>query len=467
MGILDSASRIHMIGAGGIGVSAVARLLKHEGKQVTGSDGSRNETVDELIAAGIPVTVGHRAENIPAGTDLVVYSGAVPTTNPERIEATRRGVRQITYFEFVGEFSKERWTIAVSGTNGKSTTTAMLGLMLERGGLDPTVIVGSKVPSFPERNLRLGKGKYLVVEACEHEANILKLSPRMIVLTNIEEDHLDFYRDLAHIRDTFKDYVHKLPANGKLVLNADDKVSQDLAPAVRPVTYGITHKADYAAGHIVVGSGMQTFRITRAKDGAKEEVGEFALAMPGRFNVQNALAAATAALELGVSADAIRSVLREFTGIWRRFERVGAHNGATIISDYGHHPTAVRGTIEAARSFYPGRRIVMAFQPHQRNRTRNLFDEFVPSFDDADVLLLSEIFDVAGREDAADAAVSSRQLVEAIRAHDAKRGTHRRVLYVGALEETLAAVTKTLLPDDVLILAGAGDIYTLAKKLVA
>jgi UDP-N-acetylmuramate--alanine ligase len=467
MSILDSASRIHVIGAGGIGVSAVARLLKHEGKQVTGSDGSRSETVDELVASGIPVSVGHRAENLPAGTELVVYSGAVPPSNPERIEATRRGVRQVTYFQFIGEFTKERWTIAVSGTNGKSTTTAMLGLMLERGGLDPTVIVGSKVPSFPDRNLRLGKSKYLVVEGCEHEANILKLSPRMIVLTNIEEDHLDFYRDLAHIRETFKEYVHKLPAKGKLILNADDTVSGELSPAVHPVTFGIVKPADYAASEPAVGAGAQTFRITRTKDGKKEAVGEFALGMPGRFNVMNALAAATAALELGVSVDAIKSVLREFGGIWRRFERVGERSGATVISDYGHHPTAVRGTIEAARSFYPGRRIVLAFQPHQRNRTRNLFDEFVSSFDDADVLLLSEIFDVAGREEKVDADVSSRALVDAVRAHDAKRGTHRRVMYAGALEETLTAVVKTLLPNDVLLLVGAGDIYTLAKKLVA
>lgn len=467
MGIMDSASRIHVIGAGGIGVSAVARLLKHEGKQVTGSDGSHNETVDELIAAGIPVSVGHRAENLPVGTDLVVYSGAVPAANPERIEATRRGVRQITYFEFIGEFTKERWTIAVSGTNGKSTTTAMLGLMLERGGLDPTVIVGSKVPSFPERNLRMGKGKYLVVEGCEHEANILKLWPRMIVLTNIEEDHLDYYRDLAHIRDTFKDYVRKLPANGKLVLNADDKVSGELAPAAHVVTYGVENPADYVASALAVGSGAQTFHVTHSQKGKKKAVGDFALGVPGRFNVMNALAAAAAALELGVSVDAIASVLREFSGIWRRFERVGDRNGATVISDYGHHPTAVRGTIEAARSFYPGRRIVLAFQPHQRNRTRNLFDEFVESFDDADVLLLSEIFDVAGREDKADADVSSRQLVDAVRARDDKRGVRRRVMYAGALEETHAAIVKTLLPDDVLILAGAGDIYTLAKKLVA
>src|SRR5688572_10391167 len=338
MGILDSASRIHVIGAGGIGVSAVARLLRHEGKEVTGSDVSRNETVDELIAAGIPVAVGHKAENLPEGADLVVYSGAVPPTNPERIAASQRGLRQLSYFEFIGEFSKERWTIAVSGTNGKSTTTAMLGLMLERGGLDPTVIVGSKVRTFPGKNLRLGESKYFVIEACEHEANMLKLHPKMIVLTNIEEDHLDFYRDLGHIRDTFMEYVHALPSDGKLVLNADDHVSfYELGPTVPFVTYGMENPADYKASDLSVGNGRQMFRIARTKDGSAEQLGGFELGVPGKFNVMNALAAATAALELGCPVEAVASTLREFTGIWRRFERAGERGGAAIISDYGHH----------------------------------------------------------------------------------------------------------------------------------
>ncbi|HSD11972.1 MAG TPA: Mur ligase domain-containing protein, partial [Patescibacteria group bacterium] len=261
MGIIDSVSRVHVIGAGGIGVSAVARLLLHEGKKVTGSDVARNETVDELIALGIPVAVGHHAANLPADADLVVYSDAVPKANPERAEAERRGIRQLSYFGFLGEFSKERWTVAVSGTNGKSTTTALLGLMLERAGFEPTVIVGSKVASFPGKNLRIGRGKHFVVEADEYNAHMLSLAPQMIVLTNIEEDHLDFYRDLAHIRDTFKEYVRRLPPDGQLVLNADDHVCfYELAPAVPFTTYAMDNPADYVARHAAVTTGMQTFQ---------------------------------------------------------------------------------------------------------------------------------------------------------------------------------------------------------------
>ncbi|HTM68140.1 MAG TPA: UDP-N-acetylmuramate--L-alanine ligase [Candidatus Binatia bacterium] len=466
MGFLDTTKRVHVIGAGGIGVSAVARLLRHEGKEVSGSDVARNETVDELIVSGIPVTVGHDAANLPDGADLVVYSGAVPPSNPERAAATERGVRQLSYFEFLGEFSKERWTIAVSGTNGKSTTTAMLGLMLERGGLDPTVIVGSKVRTFPGKNLRLGESKYFVVEACEHEANMLKLRPKMIVLTNIEEDHLDFYRDLAHISATFREYVHNLPPDGKLVLNADDHVSfSELAPAVPFTTYAMEHPAAYMVRDLSVGNGRQLFRIARTRDGKEEPLGGFELGVPGRFNVMNALAAATAALELGCPVDAVAETLREFTGIWRRFERVGERNGAVLVSDYGHHPTAIRGTLEAARSFFPDRRIVLVFQPHQHNRTRKLFDEFVASFDGADVVVLPEIFDVAGRESDEDAQVSSYDLAEATRRRDAGRGVTRQVHYGGVLIEALRFLETAIAPNDLVLLVGAGDVYTLAGKL--
>ncbi len=466
MSFLDSVKKAHVIGAGGIGVSAVARLLLHEGKIVSGSDAVRNETVDELNAAGIVVTVGHDSSHLPPDADVVIFSDAVPPTNPERHEARRLGIREMSYFEFLGEFSKDRWTIAVSGTNGKSTTTALLGLMLERGGLEPTVIVGSKVPTFAHKNLRIGRSKFFVVEADEYNAHMLQLSPQMIVLTNIEEDHLDFYRDLAHIRDTFREYVQNLPPDGQLILNADDHVCfYELAPKVPFVTYAMDNPADYAARHVSVTSGMQAFQIVRTRGGLETALADCAMRLPGRFNVMNALAAATAALELGVSPDAVVATLREFTGIWRRFESVGEYHGATLISDYGHHPTAVRGTIDAVRSFFPGRRVVLAFQPHHRNRTRKLFDEFVASFDGADVLVLSEVYDVAGREDDADANVSSRDLVAATKARDAERVVEREVLFGGTVAETQKRLEHLIKPGDAVVLMGAGDLYVIAKKL--
>lgn len=461
---LDRISNIHIIGAGGIGLSAVAKLLKHEGKRVTGSDLAESETTAELAALGIPVKYRHLAKNVPADCELVLYSGAVPPANPERKEAKKREIPEMSYAEFLGEFSRGKFTIAVSGTNGKSTTTALLGLMLERAGFDPTVIVGSKVKSFPDRNLRIGRSKYFVVEACEHEANMLKLYPQVIVLTNIEEDHLDFYGDLAHIREAFQKYIDNLPPDGQLILNADDHVSfYELHPAVPLVTYGIGNRADYMARHARVTPGRQTFEVV-AMSKLHEVLGEFALHVPGSFNVMNALAAATAALELGVPVQAIRETIAAFTGIWRRFERIGERDGALVISDYGHHPTAVHGTLQAARDFYPDRRIVLVFQPHQHNRTRQLFNEFVASFDGADALILSEIYGVAGRTAAEDRDVSSEDLVEAVIERDERRGKTREVAYAESIEETLAALEQTAQPDDLVLVMGAGDIFTLAER---
>ena len=463
MRFLDGVKNVHIIGAGGIGVSAVARLLYRRGMTVTGSDGSASEITRELDAAGISISIGHGAKNVPTECDLVIYSTAVPSNNVERAEATARGIRQISYPECIGELTRTMRTIAVSGTNGKSTTTAMLALMLERGGLDPTVILGSKVPTFPEKNLRIGASDLFVLEACEHQAHFLLYTPSTIVLTNVEEDHLDYYRDLAHIQETFQKYIERLPADGLLALNADDHVSaNELVTSARTVTYGIEHAADVMATELRVVSGEQRFHIVRG--GA--DLGEFTLRVPGRFNVMNALAAATVAFDSVVSVDAVQETLAAFTGIWRRFERVGERDGATIISDYGHHPTAIAGTLAAARDFYEGRRVVLAFQPHHHNRTKNLFDEFVASFDGADVVLLAEVYDVAGREEDADGQVSSRDLVDATKRRDRERGATRDIRYASDLSALQKMLESVIAPNDVVLIVGAGDIYTLADKVV-
>ena len=464
MAFMDGFSNIHVVGAGGIGVSAVARLLARRGKTVTGSDGAESEITRGLADVGVNVAIGADAAHVPADADLLLYSTAVPDAHPERAAATVRGIRQVSYPEFLGELTKEYKTICVSGTNGKSTTTAMLGLMLERAGFDPTVIVGSKVTSFPDGNLRVGKSEWLVLEACEYQAHLLHYSPWAIVITNIEEDHLDYFRDLAHIRDVFQEYVRKLPKDGLLVLNADDAVSAaELKPKVKPIFFSMHAPAEYMAQDVRVADGFQHFSVMRR---GGTSVGNFALGVPGEFNVMNALAAASMALALGIPPAAVRDTLRAFTGIWRRFERVGEKDGVIVVSDYGHHHTAVAGTIAAARAFYPGRRIVLAFQPHHRNRTRKLFKEFVESFDGADVLLLAEIYDVAGRDDADDARVSSASLVDAVRARDAQQGVQRDVAFTGPVADTFDEIERRKAAGDVILLMGAGDIYTLAKKLV-
>lgn len=464
MNIFDDKTHVHVIGAGGIGLSAAARLLKHQGITVTGSDAQKSETTEDLVFEGISVTIGPDAAGLPEGTDLVLYSGAVPEDDSGRRAARELGIPQMSYFEFIGEYSKSKRTVAVSGTNGKSTVTAMLGMMLVEAGMDPTVIVGSKVPSFPGRNLRIGESDLFVVEACEHEANILKLYPEMIVLTNIEEDHLDFYRDLEHIRDTFQQYVNKLPPDGLLVLNADDPVSSGGIESGAPVaTYSVEGQADYAVRGVSVGDGKQEFDIMYGADPQKRI--KCSLRQPGLYNVYNALAAAAAATELGAAPEAVSRSLGAFGGIWRRFEHVGEWRGATVISDYGHHPTAIREVLAGTREFYPGRRIVLAFQPHHRTRTQKLFSEFAASFDGADALVLSEIFDVAGRERSDDSDISSEDLVRAVRERDLERGSGRQAVYAPSLDAVMSELSSIVREHDILILMGAGDIYLLADKL--
>lgn len=461
MSFLDSYSNVHCIGAGGIGVSAVCKFLKFKGKTVAGSDVKHNEAVQELIESGININIGHRADNVDQDTDLIIYSSAVPHTNPERELAKERGIKEMEYFEFLGELSKERKTLCVSGTNGKSTTTALLGLMLEAGGFDPTVVVGVKVPTFKEKNLRLGKSEWLVVEACEHMAHMLLFHPHGIVLTNIEEDHLDFYRDITHIHETFQEYVGKLLPTGLLVRNAEDERCVSLKTNGRSVSYSaIFGNADYRAVEHSVGDGVQIFTLQKAG----ESLGEIHLHVPGEFNVANAIAAASMAMEVGVPFHTVQKVLNEFQGVWRRFQKVGTFNGAQLISDYGHHPTAVSVTLAGARSFYPNKRIVLAFQPHHRNRTKELFSEFVASFDLADSVILQEIYDVAGREGGID--VSSSQLVSETLKRDNEAGRAPRTVEFAPDQDVVTNwIRNNATENDVILLMGAGDIYKVADRL--
>jgi UDP-N-acetylmuramate--alanine ligase len=420
---------IHFIGTGGIGISAAAKWCLAKGKMVSGSDLHSSIITDDLVRRGMIFRSGHAVANVPDNASLVVYSSAIPETNIERARATELGVPQWSYPEFLGAMSKEYSTIVVSGTNGKSTTTAMLGLILEAAGYDPTVIVGSLVPSFGLGNLRVGSGRFLVVEGCEYRANMLHLHPEMIVLTNVEEDHLDFYRDLDHIRETFQTFVDKLRAKGIVVWNKDDPESNRLA-IDHGISYGFGNGADY--------------------DGEKIA---FNLMVPGRFNRMNALAATAAAMELGVPLETCKRTLEAFPGIWRRFERVGTWRGAEVVSDYGHHPTAIRGTIEAAREFFPGCRIVLCFQPHQHSRTTELFDEFVAALGTADAVVIPEIYAVAGRTEGE--TVSSKDLASKIPG----------ARYAADLVDAESVLCDIVKDGDVLIIQGAGDVDDLARKL--
>jgi UDP-N-acetylmuramate--alanine ligase len=464
METLNKVKKVHLIGLGGIGVSAAAKLLFHNGIEVSGSDAVSSSITQELSELGIKVHIGSSAENLPMDVDLVIRSGAVPDSDPELIAARKRGIRDLTYFQFLGEYTANKRVIAVAGTHGKSTTTAMLGLILIEAGLDPTVIVGSKVAAFPDGNLRLGKSDLVVVEACEHEAHMLEFHPWAIIINNIEADHLDFYRDLNHIKQTFQQFVDQLAADGLLVLNGEDSGCTDLLKRneSKAITFGFNQSVDYRAGEVKVNLGRQEFALWH-KD---QKLAELELSVPGKFNIANALAATSLALELGVSVEIVRSALSAYRGIWRRFEIIGRTQGMTIVSDYGHHPTAVTATLRAAHDFYPEQPVVLIFQPHHHNRTRKLFDDFVASFDQADAVILLEIYDVKGREQDDDAEVSSKQLVEAVLERDTLRGIRRPVKYASDLVEASNLLLMLQQSDSIVLVVGAGDIDNLARRLV-
>ncbi|OGL66397.1 UDP-N-acetylmuramate--L-alanine ligase [Candidatus Uhrbacteria bacterium RIFCSPHIGHO2_01_FULL_63_20] len=450
--MFEGLKRAHFVGIGGIGMSAAAKFLAARGVAVTGSDMKTSAIADALAARGVSVSIGQSALNVPEDAGLIVYSSAVPETNPERVRAKELGVPERSYPEFLGEISKAKRTIVVTGTNGKSTTTAMLGLILEAAGMDPTVIVGSLVPGFPDGNLRVGKGEWFVVEGCEYRANVLNLDPEAIVFTNIEEDHLDYFKDIDHIRQVFQSFADKAKGKGPVAWNADDPQSSTLT-LDKGVSYAMEASADINGGNRRVENGKQMIDVVRRGS----SLGRLVLSVPGKFNAMNALAASAMAMELGVSFDVCAKTLAAFTGIWRRFERVGTFQGAEVISDYGHHPTAIRGTIEAAREFFPGRRVVLCFQPHQHSRTLELKDEFIAALKDADVAVVPEIYGVTGRTEEEAKLISSQDLVDGVKGS----------VYAKDLGEAQTILSGVVRDGDVLIIQGAGDVDELARTLCA
>lgn len=450
---LAQVEKAYFIGIGGSGISGLAKIFKLQGKEVIGSDLSSSEFTEDLEAEGVKIIIGQKAENVPNDAGLYVYSDAVPIENPERKRLRDLNLqdREMSYFEVMAEMMKGfEFGIAVSGTHGKTTTTAMLALVFMEAGLDPTFIVGTKIKQI-NSNAHLGKSKkYFIVEACEHREHMMKLSPNVIVLTNIEEDHLDYYRDLEHIQITFQNYINKLPASGVLVKNNDDSESRELGFDGKTVSYGIKNKAKIMARNIRKEQKLQKFTVDKSA---------YTLQIPGDFNIYNALSVIALAKEMEIKDEVIKNALKEFIGTRRRFEEVGTFKGAVVISDYAHHPTAVDSTIKAAKEFYPDRRIVILFQPHQHNRTKKLFDGFTKCFRYADLVIIQEIFDVAGREENEDQNISSKDLVKVVE----RMGKY--VFYSNSLERAKQLLHEHVEKNDVLIVAGAGDIYKVAEVI--
>jgi len=461
--------RVHCIGIGGIHVSAVAKLLLARGVSVSGSDAYENDETRDMRARGVDFAIGHAANNLPADAEIAVYTHAVPEDNVEFAEAKRRGIRCVDSHAFLAELFEGARQVVVTGSHGKSTTASMLGLILAACGADPTVVVGTKCAGFPDGNLRIGRGDLLVVEGDEYQRHVLSYAPTVLVLNNIELDHVDVYPSIEAYEQVFADAVAKMKPSGTVVVNADDARAADIGRAAGEKGLAVVgvgrDRGDVRIRRIEPRNGGSSAEIVLA-DGNRVTID---LVVPGEMNVRNAVMAIVGAraAESLLNFNEAQGALAGFRGCWRRFESIGLIGGAITISDYGHHPTEVAATLAAAKSAYPHRRIILAFQPHHRNRTKHLFDAFVPSFDDADVLLLVEIYDVPGREALEDTGVSSAQIVDAVRKWDAESGKARTVAFVptpDALPDAIRAVDPS--EHDVIIFMGAGSIDAAARGIV-
>ncbi|HLJ44748.1 MAG TPA: UDP-N-acetylmuramate--L-alanine ligase [Bryobacteraceae bacterium] len=445
---------LHFTGIGGIGMSGIAEVLLNLGYQISGSDLKLSPTTDRLAKLGATVFEGHAEENV-AGAKAVVVSSAVDARNPEVMEARRLGIPVIPRGELLAELMRLKYGIAIAGSHGKTTTTSLTATILSAGSLDPTVVVGGKVGLMGGSNARVGNSDFLVVESDESDGSFLKLSPILVVVTNIDREHLDHYSDIDEIRDAFRDFVNKVPFYGAVIMCLDDENVQQVLPSVnrRVITYGTSSQSDLRIVESSCGHFSSHFRVM----GRGRDLGEFQLRIPGRHNVLNATAAIAVGLELDVKLETIREALASFTGVERRFQTRGEVRGITVIDDYGHHPTEIRATLAAAR-LCDFRRVLAIFQPHRYTRTAALMDEFARSFHEADAVYLLDIY--AASEQMIDG-VTSQVLAERMREFG-----HRSVEYVGTSEGAVEAVLGAAREQDLVLTLGAGNVWQAGERLL-
>jgi UDP-N-acetylmuramate--alanine ligase len=446
--------QIHFVGIGGSGMSGIAEVLLNLGYQVSGSDQKRSAVTDRLAGLGARIYEGHAAANI-AEAQVVVTSTAVKADNPEVMQARRQGLPVIPRAEMLAELMRLKYGVAVAGSHGKTTTTSMIAMVLDKGGLDPTVVVGGRVGTLGS-GARLGKGEFMVAEADESDRSFLKLTPTVAIVTNIDREHLDTYKDLADVQEAFLNFVNKVPFYGAAVLCLDDPAVQDILPRVerRVVTYGASRQAEVNARDVVLGPMGSTY--TASSGGAS--LGPIELAVPGHHNVLNSLAAVAVGLDLGVPFAAVQEGLASFTGVDRRFQLRGEAGGVTVIDDYGHHPTEIRATLETLRGRAGTRRTVVLFQPHRYTRTQHLWDDFCRAFHLADLVVLADIYP-AGEEPID--GISSETLADAI----GRRG-HRHVVYGGNMRAAVEHLVAEVRDGDVVLTLGAGSVWTAGDELL-
>jgi UDP-N-acetylmuramate--alanine ligase len=447
---------VHLVGIGGIGMSGIAEVLINLGFRVSGSDQKRSGVTDRLQQMGIEFFEGHSADNV-GHPHVVVRSTAVRDDNPEIVQANQRSIPVIPRAEMLAELMRLKpHTVAVAGSHGKTTTTSMVATVLGHAGLDPTMVVGGVVGAFGS-NAHLGTSDLMVVEADESDRSFLMLTPTIAVVTNIDREHMDYYHDMDDVRQCFASFVNKVPFYGSSVLCLDDPNVQAIVPLLerRRMTYGLSAQADVSAHGIRHDNNFgSSFSVWRGTD----VVGEMSLRVPGVHNVYNALAAIAVGFELEVPFEKIAEGLASFTGAGRRFQAKGEVNGILVVDDYGHHPTEIRATLAAAKLGSGGRRIVVLFQPHRYTRTHDLMQEFARSFNNADVLFLTDIY--AASEDPIEG-VTAEALSAAI-----KRFGHKDVNYVGSLENAAPALVERIQPGDLVLTLGAGTVNRVSEQLL-
>jgi len=423
--------KVHFIGIGGIGVSALARMMLLLNKKVIGSDLSEGFALKRIKKLGGRILIGHKESNLAKDTDIVIYSPAVAKDNPELILARKLNIPIYSYPEALGLISKDRYTIAVSGTHGKTTTTAMIAEIMIANKQDPTVVIGSFLNKQKD-NFILGKSKYFIVEACEYKESFLNLYPDILIITNIDNDHLDYFKTIKNIQKAFAKLIAKIPKDGFIICNPNNKkIKQTL---------------------------LMTDKKAKIIDYTKEKL-DIELIVPGEYNIQNAKAALAAARIIEIKKEQIEKALKKFSGTWRRFEYKGiTKNKALVYDDYAHHPAEVKATLKAIKNKFPNKKIIVVFQPHLYSRTKFLLNDFAKSFDNADQIIITDIY--AAREKN-DKSIHAKDLVEAIKT---KRSDS--IQYISDFKDIVRYLKKSVNKDNVIITMGAGDVYEIGEEMV-
>lgn len=455
MASIDNIKNIHFVGIGGISMSGLAEIMLNAGYNVTGSDLNSSKIIDRLSTKGAKISIPHSPDNVE-GSELVVYTAAVKKDNSELVRAAELAIPVMDRAEFLGIIMKRhKYGIAISGCHGKTTTTSMTSLIFKNANLDPTILLGGELDAI-NGNVMVGKSDYFITEACEYFDSFLKFFPFVGAILNIEEDHLDYFKDIEHIMSSFNKFVELIPADGTLVACADNENTMKIAAsaACKVLTYGIQSNADYKADNITYDQlGHPSYDVVFRGS----SLGRFSLNIPGQHNILNSLAAIAIAVNAGIDIEIIKSSVMEFRGTYRRFDIKGTQNSITVIDDYAHHPTAIKATLDAALQF-PHKKVWCVFQPHTYSRTRALFDDFAQSFYKADKAIIADIYSASRERDNGD--IHSRDLVNAVNINSGN------ALYMNNFEEIADLIAKEAQPGDIVFTMGAGDIFNLGYMIL-